>query len=86
MTPGSSLVRSPRQSFESSRRRNGEHAAVVGAHDLPAALMNDPVMSVAEGLLPKDPFGVVVRPNGEAIQVKTRFDVGDGWKAADRAA
>ncbi len=44
------------------------------------------MVAPAEGLLPKDPFGVVVRPNGEAIQVKTRFDDGDGWKAAERAA
>ena len=48
--------------------------------------MNHAVMTPAQGLLPKGPFGVVVPPNEEAIQVKTRFDAKDAWKAAEMAA
>ena len=48
--------------------------------------MNFAVMAAAQGLLPKDPFGTVVRRNGEAIQVKTRFEVRGGWMAAKSAA
>ena len=67
-------------------RRYGRDVAIRGDAQLPVFLMNHSVMTPAKGLLPKGPFGVVVPPNEEAIQVKTRFDAKDAWKAAEMAA
>src|SRR5260370_5207359 len=42
------LDRAAGQSFDSSRRRHRKHATVIGANDLPAAIVDHPVMPVAK--------------------------------------
>lgn len=52
------LVRPPGESLEFGDRRDGQHAAVIAAHDLPLALVDHPVMPIAK----KDEIGEVSRP------------------------
>src|SRR3989442_12453975 len=45
---GNRLVRTAGSVFKSGGGRDGQHPPVIGAHDLPTALVNHPVMPVAE--------------------------------------